>query len=112
MAKGAAGERTLGSLHKGLARVMINVLKKYERDLETLDRVPKADIEEEIMAALAEGGLMPNPAMLSAISKFLKDNDIGFEAEEIDELKGINTRLEQRRKARSNVISLTTLDAV
>lgn len=40
----------------------------------------------------------PSPAMLSAITKFLKDNDIGMSKEDAEELSGLERRLAEKRK--------------
>jgi len=37
--------------------------------------------------------------MLSAIAKFLKDNDIGMDSEAVDELNATQRRLADRREA-------------
>ena len=99
MAKGAANEQTLGKLHSHLARVFTKVLEKYERGMEALDTLPRDEVESDLLEELLKIG-EPNPAMLSAISKFLKDNDIGMDSEAVEELNSTQRRLEDRRAAR------------
>ena len=99
MAKGAANEQTLGKLHSHLARVFTRVLEKYERGMEALDNLPRDEIESDLIEELMKIS-EPNPAMLSAIAKFLKDNDIGMDSEAVEELNSTQRRLEERRAAR------------
>ena len=99
MAKGAANEQTLGKLHSHLARVFTRVLEKYERGMEALDNLPRDEIESDLIEELMKLS-EPNPAMLSAIAKFLKDNDIGMDSEAVEELNSTQRRLEERRAAR------------
>lgn len=99
MAKGAAKEYTLGELHSQLARVFGLTLRKYERVLDVLEAESTDEINEELVAALVDIQ-EPNPAMLSAVAKFLKDNNIGMDSEEIDALNSIERRLAERRAAR------------
>lgn len=100
MAKGAATEVALGGLHSTLARVFIRVLEKYEKSLAVLDTLPAEDIEADMIDALMSIS-EPNPAMLSAVSKFLKDNDIGMDSHEVDQLNETERRLAEARKKRA-----------
>lgn len=90
MAKGSANEGVLGDLHARLAQAFTKVLEDYEVNPE----------------------VEPNPAMLGAISKFLKDNSIAFDTEEIEVLSGTAQRLADRRKNRQGLTSLTDLRVV
>lgn len=111
MAKGSANERAMGNMHATLARVYTAVLKKYELQFEVLEKL--ASDEEalatemvEMLMAVAE----PNPAMLSGISKFLKDNEIMYDAEEVAELSAQQRRLqEMAAKRKGNVVTLDNL---
>lgn len=112
MAKGAATENTLGALHSQLARVFGLTLRKYEKMMDALEADVSDDIGEDLIAALVEMQ-EPNPAMLSAISKFLKDNDIGMDSEEVEKLNATERRLQDRREARKKAgISLTLVPHV
>lgn len=109
MATGAAKESQLGGLHSMLTRVFQKVLDKYERDLDRIEAMSSEELGEEMADMLNE----PNPAMLSAIAKFLKDNDIGMDSEAVDELNATQRRLADRREARKRAgINLSVVPAV
>lgn len=112
MAQGAAKEGALGALHSKITSMFIKVLARYEDRLDALETVNPDDITDEVLAALLDESAMPNPAMLGAITKFLKDNAISFDTEKLEELSGTEKRLQERRAKRGNVVSLTTLAAV
>lgn len=116
MAKGAATEAALGALHTKIAAVFSKVLARYEARLDALDSVasgelPTDDLSEELLTALLDEGHMPNPAMLSAITKFLKDNEINFDSQQIEELSSQERRLAERSKNRPTLVDLTKLSA-
>jgi len=112
MSKGAANEYTLGALHSQLAKVFGLTLRKYERALEILDTESTDPVSEDLVAALVEIQ-EPNPAMLSAVAKFLKDNDIGMDSEEINALNATERRLAERRAARKRAgINLSVVPPV
>lgn len=109
MAKGASKEQVLGNLHVTLTNVFARVLQKYEKQMQVLDSINPADLQEEMVAALLEVQ-EPNPAMLGAISKFLKDNEIMYDTEELTEMSAQERRLKDLRAARgSKVVSLQGL---
>lgn len=113
MAKGAAKQEALGGLHKVLTtvfqRTLDNYIAKIEAEAKLLD---SGDLEDELLASILEKGFEPNPAMLGAITKFLKDNEIAFDDEDINKLSKTEQALKDRREARSNVTQLRTLKAV
>jgi hypothetical protein len=109
MAKGAAKEQQLGKLHAKITEIFLKVLDKYHKQLDFIDGIDAGDIENEMIAELLSEGSMPNPAMLSAITKFLKDNDIGFDTEKLSELSDQERRLKERREKRGNLVSLSDL---
>lgn len=86
MAKGAANEAVMAKLHNTLAQRFITLLEEGEENPELL-----------------------TPAILSACAKFLKDNDVTFDTEEIAELSALEKRLEAKRKARPNFTSVASL---
>lgn len=102
MSKGAATENALGSMHSLLARVFTQTLKKYEKTLSALDAIDMESVEEEFLITLISEIGEPNPAMLSAAAKFLKDNDVGMDSEELEELDSTARRLEESRKRRAS----------
>lgn len=109
MAKNAATEAALGSLHDKVAVVFRKVLERYEARLDAIDSI---DVESEMLQELFDEGAMPSPAMLSAVTKFLKDNEIAFATEQIDQLTAQQRRLEENKKKRGNVVDLSTLHAI
>lgn len=108
MAKGSATEKQLGSLHSLLAKVMGKSLDKDMIELSIMDLFADfdfstADPEDPAVAELVTALSKirgPNPAMLSAVAKFLKDNDIGMDSEEVETLNATQRRLEDMRKRR------------
>lgn len=114
MARGASNESTLGKLHSRLTEVFLRVLSRYEDRLAMADRINSGEvnIEDEMIAELFNDNSMPNPAMLSAVSKFLKDNEITFDTEQLNELSGLERRLKDMQSKRGNVVSLTNLPRV
>jgi len=113
MAKGAAKEASLGNLHGTLTRVFTKVLQRYENNLDALSQEMKefaADTAvDELLAEVTE----PSPAMLSAIAKFLKDNDIGMDTEELNQLSDTERRLKDKRARRAEVgLSVVDIKAV
>ena len=100
MAKGASTEVQMGNLHSKLTNIFIKILTKYDNDLGEID------IEEEMADALINE---PNPAMLGAITKFLKDNSITIESQELDELSAMEQRLADKKAKRPNLASVTNL---
>lgn len=114
MAKGAAKQETLGKLHNKLTEVFIKVLSRYEDRLDAIEKINRGEIDlgEEMLTELFDEGAMPNPAMLSAVSKFLKDNEISFDTEQMQELGSLERRLKEQREKRGNVVSLNNLSRV
>jgi len=104
MAKGASTAPAMGKLHNKLTELFLKILTKYENDLDKLENVG-----EELIDELAAEGVMPSPAMLSAVAKFLKDNDITMETETLDELSAMEERLAAKKKARPNLASVVDL---
>ncbi len=83
MATQAASERALGTLHDQVARVFAKVLTTYEKRLDVMDNISTEELTEDALNMLMAADAMPNPAMLAAITKFLKDNEISFDTQEI-----------------------------
>ena len=89
MAKGASTEQSLGYLHNQVTQLFSKVLEGYEETPE-----------------------LSNPAMLGAITKFLKDNSISLESETLDELSEMEERLAAKKRNRPNLKSVTTLPLI
>ena len=109
MAKGAATERKLGKLHEMLTELFIKQLERYSAQLDAVDKIDPNELESEVLAELLNNGFEPSPAMLSAVSKFLKDNEIMYDTEQLEELSSLERRLKDKREKRGNVISLGNL---
>jgi len=126
MAKGSAKESQLGALHALLAQVFTKSLEAVEGDLtlaerardialidlddlDTEDALDVANALKKIAQTLGQG-FSVNPALLSAVSKFLKDNEISFDEDEIEELSALEKRLQDKeRKRRQGRTSLDSL---
>ena len=116
MAKGAANESALGGLHSTLATLLGKTLSKNMTDLAVLDMFKDfdwstADPEDPDVQAmvLALSQIRePNPAHLSVVAKFLKDNEIGMDSEQVDELSSLERRL-QDNKARRGKLRLVDI---
>ena len=89
MAKGASTEPAMGKLHNQLTALFSKVLEGYENDPD-----------------------LSNSAMLGAVSKFLKDNSITIESEQLDELSAMEERLASKKRNRPNLATVTTLPLV
>lgn len=109
MAKGAATEKAMGNMHSLLARIYTKTLEKYEKQLIALDTLAEGEFESEMLEQLM-AIQEPNPAMLSAISKFLKDNEIMYDSEDVEKLSSQERRLQELRAKRgATVVSLDNL---
>lgn len=89
MAKGASTEQSLGNLHNKVTELFVKVLDEYESAPE-----------------------LANPAMLGAVTKFLKDNSISLESEALDELSEMEERLAAKKRNRPNLKAVTTLPLI
>lgn len=113
MSKGAAKQDALSKVHSLVTAVFTRVLEKYLEDLDRADNTSALTPEQIEDGMLAEIAMMDiNPAMLGAVTKFLKDNSISFDDEAVSKLTGLQESLAARRDKRSNVVDLTTLRAV
>jgi hypothetical protein len=107
MAKGASTEARMGTLHNKITELFLKILSKYDDDLAAMDNA-----EDELIDGLMAEGMMPNPAMLGAITKFLKDNSITLESEALDELSEMEERLASKKRNRPNLKAVTTLPLI
>ncbi len=105
----AANKTKMDGLHDKLAGIFTKVLENYGKKLDMLDELDMDNIEDQMLEALAQE---PSPAMLSAISKFLKDNEISYDDGAVAGLSAVERQLENRKKARGNLATLTNLRAV
>lgn len=109
MAKGAASEAALGRLHAKLADVFLKILERYEAGLQTT--VTSEQITDDMLAAVLED-TMPEPAMLNAVTAFLKNNEIRFDTSQVQKIDALKQSLEERRGRRANVVELRNVKAV
>jgi hypothetical protein len=111
MAKGASTEARMGSLHSKLTELFIKIVSKYEADVDAINMDDEALADELVASAVLEG-LLPSPAMLGAIAKFLKDNSISIESEQVDELSAMEQRLALKKRNRPNLATVTNLPLI
>jgi hypothetical protein len=98
-----ASDKMLGELHGHLAKAMLSTLSANDRAatiLETYDDLP--DEVREFLEDLSN----TNPAFLTAVSKFLKDNQITCSIEDSKELSELEQTLQNKRKRVGNVIPI------
>lgn len=112
MAKGAASEGSMGKLHDAVARVFSKVLATYEARLDAVENIDKDAVGEDMLELLMGDSVIPNPAMLGAVTTFLKNNEIRFDTEEVERLSATQERLAARKAKRGTLASLTTLTLV
>lgn len=110
MAKGAASAAQMGALHKTMTSILMKVLKTYEARLDALEKIDMEEMEQEMLAKLFAKNIEPSPAMMGVVAKFLKDNSIEFEAEEVNELGAIQKRLQAKKANRPKFASVTELE--
>jgi len=94
MSKGASPEKQLALLHKKLAATMIAALDSSDKAIYLLGKFK--DLPHEIEKFLKDACDV-NPALLQAVSKFLKDNDITCPQDESTEVDALATRLQKKR---------------
>lgn len=104
----SASAASMEKLHEQLASIFTKTLKMYEARLLMAD---SPEVDEDLVQKLLEMS-EPNPAMLNAISKFLKDNDIMYSKDEIDELSDQQKRLADLKKRRGNSVAVSDLKLV
>jgi len=107
MAKGAANNKDMGALHSALTAIFTRVLQDYHTKLDAVDALAEQEIENEVLAAVFADGFTPSPAILSAVAKFLKDNEITVDTGELDELNALEEDLKSRRSARPDYKKVT-----
>lgn len=108
----AASKQSMQSLHNKVAQVFEKVLNTYSKRLDAIENIDMDSIGDDMLQELFNDGAIPNPAMLNAVTAFLKNNEIKFDSEEVGRVSALQEALEKRREARSNVTSLTSLKAV
>ena len=109
MAKNAASEKKLGALHNAMTSIFTRILEGYEKKYDAMDAIQKEAVGDELVSELMEMAFEPNPVMLAAIAKFLKDNEITYDSEELDELGALERKLAERKANRPDLTNVTNL---
>jgi hypothetical protein len=112
MAKGAANEKALGELHTAITSIFKRILSGYETKLSMFEQMAtdaSSDLGEELVSELMAMSFEPSPAMLSAVTKFLKDNEVTYDSEQLDELGDLEKRLADKKRNRPNFNNVTEL---
>lgn len=94
----------LGELHGRLAKSMLQALSASESAQALLDE-HDGELPESVVSFLSKTA-GTNPSLLTAISKFLKDNDITCAIEDNDEMSELEERLKNKRKRVGNVVPI------
>lgn len=107
--KNAASENLLGTLHNKVATVMVGILDTTEKAIEAYKEASET-ADAETLATMQRPEL--SPAMLSAMTKFLSDNNITCNPEEDSAQSELEQRLasKRRRKAVGNVVPIRDED--
>jgi hypothetical protein len=109
MSKASAKESLLGELHAKVAEIMLSALKAHDAKatlaMAALNRARDAEDIEGMVQAIT---LIPEPnaALLGAITKFLKDNEITCNTDDSESMSA----LEQRMKAKGDARGLKIAD--
>jgi len=111
MATKAASQGKMFSLHDRVADMFLRIIDKHNKAMDIADQLVTGQLDAsaisaEVLSALIDQGSMPSPAMMSAITKFLKDNEVMFEKEKLEEVSAQQKALEERKKNRPNLDNL------
>ena len=104
---GSATDKELAELHAKVAKAMSRALDSSDR-AETLLNEYEDELPAPVVMFL-EHQINANPSLLTAITKFLKDNEITAQREESTEMTELEERL-QKKKSRvrvGNVVPIT-----
>lgn len=107
----AATQSRMFLLHERVADMFLKIIDKHNKMMDVTDAMVEGNLDtkavsEEVLNAFIEQGAMPSPAMMSAITKFLKDNEVMFEREKLEEVSAQQKALEERRKSRPSLDNL------
>lgn len=105
MTKSNATDKQLGELHGKLAKAMLKALNASDEAVFLLDE-HGADLPTPVYQYL-EKQAGANPALLTAVTKFLKDNSITCAVEDSTEMTDLQQRLSDKKRRRvGNVIPI------
>lgn len=107
--KQKATDRELGELHSLLARSMKDALQSSDEAKSILEACHESGEElPPFVEAFLEKAATANPALLTAVAKFLKDNNITAAVEDSEEMSDLQKRLkDKRRHSVDNVVPIT-----
>lgn len=100
----AATDKELSELHSKVAKVLLQKLDSVDKAILLIAKY-EDELPEEVVEYLAEQS-NASPALLTVVTKFLKDNDITAVVEESKELTDLEKRLQEKRKRRVGNVSL------
>lgn len=104
-----ASDKILGELHGKLAEAMLNSLATSDNASDLLEKHFEEGLPEDVREFL-ESVARPNPALLTAITKFLKDNDISCVVADDEQVTKLEQKLKEKQTSRKrvgNVIPIT-----
>ena len=107
----AATQSRMFLLHERVADMFLKIIEKHAKMMDITDDMVAGSLDtsaltDEVLAAFVAEGAMPSPAMMSAITKFLKDNEVMFEREKLEEVSAQQKALEERKRVRPNLDNL------
>lgn len=107
----AATEKELSELHRRVAKTLIAKLDSADQATYLLSIEREEPLPEDILKYL-EKQSDASPALLTVITKFLKDNDITAVVDESKELTDLEQRLQAKRTRRvvGNVLPIKDED--
>ncbi len=105
-----ASETELAKLHGKVAQTMIEALDNQSVATALVIEYG-AELPDEVLAFLKKVQT-PNPALLTAVSKFLKDNDITAALDDSDTMTELEKRLQSKRNRTRTVQDVPFVDAV
>lgn len=97
-----ATETQLSILHARVAESMTNALEQSDIATSLIERYKDLGLPHDIMKFLEDAATV-NPSLLSAATKFLKDNNISCDASESSELSELEDRLKSKRQSVSTI---------
>lgn len=101
MTKNAATSAVLGDLHKKVATIMIKTLDNFEVQAELAQAAMQAAKDDPDAILDIPEVHEPSAALLGAITKFLKDNDVTCNDETDETRSKLEERLAAKRAARN-----------
>lgn len=101
-----ASDSQLGVLHGKLAKTMLDALEASDTAITLLEEYQ--DELPEAVTKFLEKHALSNPALLTTVARFLKDNSITCAIEDNEEMSDLEKTLKNKRKASvTNVVAMT-----